>query len=185
MAGELREIDQALAAFLAEQRVFFVATAPTGAGGHVNCSPKGGDPLLVLGPTTVAWVDRFGSGVETVAHLRQNGRIVVMLCAFAGPPRIVRLHGRGRAVEPGDAEFAPLLQRCGGRRSGVRSIVVVEVARIANSCGFGVPLYDYRGERGRLAEWAEQKGEAGLRAYARAKNGASLDGLPALRRLDD
>ena len=181
--GVVAEIDAALAAFVAEQRVFFVATAPSGDGGHVNCSPKGGR-LHVLGAREVAYVDRVGSGAETIAHLRQNGRIVVMLCAFTGPPRIVRLHGRGTVIEPGDAAFAPLFAGLGEEALGVRSIVRVTVERIANSCGFGVPRYRLEGERDDMATWCAKKGQGGLRSYVRDKNATSIDGLPAVRRLD-
>lgn len=173
-------IDDALQAWLAEQRVFFVATAPSGDGGHVNCSPRGGDPLVVLDPTTVGWLDRTGSGIETAAHLRQNGRIVVMLCAFSGAPRIVRLHGRGEMLPRGTPAFTGLLPRFSGSPLGVRGIVRVAVSRISDSCGFGVPLHRYEGERDQLPAWAEKKGEAGIEAYVREKNARSLDGLPGL-----
>ena len=173
-------IDDDLRAWIGAQRMFFVATAPSGDGGHVNCSPKGGDPLVVLGPHEVAWLDRVGSGVETIAHLRQNGRICVMLCAFEGAPRIVRLHGRGEMLPRGSAGFAALLPRFSGPLLGVRGIVRVAVSRIGDSCGFGVPLYRYEGERDQLPAWAEKKGEAGLDAYVREKNARSLDGLPGL-----
>lgn len=173
-------LDDGLRSWLSAQRVFFVATAPSGDGGHVNCSPKGVDALQVLGPTTVAYVDRTGSGIETVAHVRENGRIVIMLCAFDGPPRIVRLHGRGHVVAAGDAEFAPLLARWQMPPLGVRAIVRVELSRIADSCGYGVPLLRYEGERELLGKWADKKGEAGITAYVRDKNAASIDGLPGL-----
>lgn len=173
-------IDDALGSWIAAQRLFFVATAPSGDGGHVNCSPKGGDPLLVLGPTSIAYLDRTGSGIETVAHVRQNARIVVMLCAFDGPPRIVRLHGRGEVLPAGSRGFADLLPRFPGPALGARAIVCIELTRISDSCGFGVPRYRYEGERAQLAAWAEKKGEAGVAAYVREKNAQSLDGLPGL-----
>ncbi|HEX6812733.1 MAG TPA: pyridoxamine 5'-phosphate oxidase family protein [Planctomycetota bacterium] len=173
-------LDADLQAWLAAQRMFFVATAPSGDGGHVNCSPKGGDPLRVLGPTTVAYVDRIGSGIETVAHVRQNGRITIMLCAFEGPPRIVRLYGKGEVISAGDPGFAPLLAQFGTGAFGVRTIVRVELSRIADSCGFGVPLLRFEGERELIGKWAEKKGEAGMAAYVREKNGSSIDGLPGI-----
>jgi hypothetical protein len=173
-------IDDDLRAWLASQRLFFVATAPSGDGGHVNCSPRGGDPLVVLGPSTVAWLDRVGSGVETIAHVRQNGRVVVMLCAFEGPPRIVRLYGRGTVLPVGTPEFDGLRADLAGPALGVRAIVRVELDRIGDSCGFGVPLYRYEGQRDTLAKWADKKGEAGVRDYVRAKNAHSIDGLPGL-----
>ncbi len=173
-------IDDALAAWLRAQHVFFVATAPSGDGGHVNCSPKGRDSFRVLGPTTVAYVDFTGSGVETAAHLRDNGRICLMFCAFEGPPRIVRLHGRGEVLTASHEEFAGLQQRLGGRRPGARAILRVELTRIADSCGFGVPRYRFEAERDELPKWAEQKGEQGVADYVRKKNAASIDGLPGL-----
>lgn len=173
-------IDDAMRAWIAAQRMFFVASAPSGDQGHINCSPKGGDALTVVGPTTVAYLDRVGSGIETVAHIRQNGRIVVMLTAFEGPPRIVRLHGRGRAVLPADAEFGSLRAHFPGPELGVRAIVVVEVTRVSDSCGFGVPLYRYEGEREQMSKWAEKKGADGVANYIREKNSVSLDGLPGI-----
>ena len=176
------EIDDRLREFIAAQRLFFVATAPSGDGGHVNCSPKGLDTFRVLGPRSVAYLDFAGSGVETIAHLRENGRIVVMFCAFDGPPRIVRLHGRGSSVEPGDAEFAALRAQFPAA-AGVRAVIRVEVARIGDSCGYGVPRYAYVEERDQLAAWAERKGEAAIEDYKREKNAASIDGIPGLRRV--
>jgi len=173
-------IDERLGAFLAAQHVFFVATAPSGEGGLVNLSPKGLDgTFAVLGPTTVAYLDLTGSGVETIAHLRQNGRITLMFCAFDGPPRIVRLQGRGEAVLAGDPRYDGLAARF-APRPGARAVVLVELERIADSCGFGVPLLAYRGDREQLDEWAARKGTDGLAAYQAERNGVSLDGLPGL-----
>ena len=174
------EIDERLHSFMTAQPCFFVATAPSGPGGHVNCSPKGLDTFRVLGPTTVAYLDYTGSGVETIAHLRENGRIVVMFCAFQGPPNIVRLHGRGAVVEPSDAGFGGLLAHFDAG-PGLRAIVRIEVTRISDSCGYGVPLLRYEGERDQLAAWAERKGDEGLAEYRREKNALSIDGLPGLR----
>lgn len=173
-------IDEDLAKFMAAQPVFFVASAPSGDGGHVNCSPKGGEGTFrVLGPLRAAYQDGTGSGAETAAHLRQNGRIVVMFCAFAGAPKIVRLHGRGHLAVPGDPEwdeldaaFPPLLGR--------RAFVVVDVERISTSCGYGVPLMTFRGQRPTMDKWAEAKGPDGLALYRAENNALSLDGLPAL-----
>jgi len=175
-------LDDSLMAFLAAQKMFFVASAPGGSDGHVNCSPKGLDSFRVLDPATVAYLDFVGSGVETIAHLRQNGRICVMFCAFDGPPKIVRLHGRGSVVEPTDVGFAGMISRFEPRpRAAVRSIVRVEVARVAESCGFGVPLYRHEGDREQMTAWCEKKGEKGVLDYQREKNVRSLDGLPGLR----
>lgn len=174
------EIDANLAGFMTSQPVFFVASAPSSADGHVNCSPKGGDGAFrVLGPRQVAYQDLTGSGAETAAHLRQNGRIVVMFCAFSGPPRIVRLHGRGQVVVRGDqrwAEFAAAFPDVPGRRA----FVVVDVSRVSTSCGHGVPVMAFEGHRDNLRKSAELKGEDGLEAYRAEKNAVSLDGLPAL-----
>lgn len=180
MAKTFPEIDERLRAFIDDQHVFFVASAPTGPGGHVNCSPKGLNTFEILGPTRVAYLDFVGSGAETIAHVRQNGRVVIMFCAFEGPPRIVRLHGRGEIVEPGDAEFEPLLARFESK-PGTRAIVCVDLARISDSCGYGVPLLEFKSERPQMIEWAERKKEAGLVTYQREHNASSLDGLPALR----
>jgi hypothetical protein len=161
-------IDTKLAAWIQAQRLFFVATAPNAAG-RVNLSPKGPiQTLRIVDEHTVEYDDHIGSGAETIAHLRENGRLVLMLCAFEGAPRIVRLHGRGevvRADDPGD---------------GVRGIIRLHVERISDSCGYGVPLMEYVGERPQRDLWIDRQGEHGLRDYVREKNAVSIDGLPAL-----
>jgi hypothetical protein len=180
MAKTFPGIDDKLAGFLADQPVFFVATAPTGADGHINLSPKGQrGTFRILDPKTVAYLDFVGSGIETVAHLRDNGRIVIMFCAFSGPPRIVRLHGRGEAVLPDDIGFSDLAG-CFPPLPGVRSVVKVSLDRVSDSCGFGVPLMTYDADRSQMAEWALRKGEEGLVAYQAQKNAISIDGLPGL-----
>jgi hypothetical protein len=175
-------IDERLGAWLERQPVFFVATAPLSADGHVNCSPKGNrDEFRVIGDRRVAYLDQTGSGIETVAHLRENGRIVIMFCAFDGPPRIVRLHGRGRPLLPDDETFGEAASRfpaSGG--VGVRSIIAVDVDRVSDSCGYGVPLMGFEAHRPTLDEWAERRGPDGVRKYWTEKNSASVDGLPAL-----
>ncbi len=173
------ELDERLSKFLRRQHVFFVATAPLAADGLVNLSPKGLDTFDVLGSRRVAYLDLTGSGVETIAHLRENGRIVVMFCAFDGPPRIVRLHGRGTVVVPGEHGFDHLVARFPSR-PGIRSVIDVEVTRIADSCGYAVPLMSFETERTRLDEWADKRGPAGLDVYRAEKNAESLDGLPGL-----
>jgi hypothetical protein len=180
MGRVFEEIDDELRAFIERQHVFFVATAPRSDAGHVNLSPKGLASLAILEPRTVAYLDLVGSGAETIAHLRENGRIALMFCAFEGPPRILRLHGRGEALEPGDADFESLESRFAARR-GTRAVIRVQVSRISDSCGYGVPLYRFEGERPQLDLWAERKGPQGLRDYQRRLNRESLDGLPALR----
>lgn len=174
-------IDAEVAGFLKKQKVFFVATAPLSAKGRVNLSPKGMDSFRVLDPRTFAYLDLTGSGVETVAHLRENGRITVMFCAFEGAPRILRLQGRGEALEPGDSGF-DALRALFPEFPGVRSVVKVAVDRVATSCGTGVPRMDFREERPQMIQWCEKLGPEGLRTYRREKNRRSLDGLPGLAR---
>ncbi len=178
--GKVHEgIYTALAGWIAAQRLFFVATAPSGAAGYVNCSPKGGDTLRVLGPREIAFMDGGGSGVETISHLRDNGRICVMLCAFEGSARILRLHGRGEVVDPLHADFAALLARFPPWPL-VRAIVRVHVTRVADSCGYGVPRYDYVAERTETAEYVAKASDATLRSHLLEHNRQGLDGLPAL-----
>jgi len=172
-------ISTELGEWIALQRVFFVATAPTGANGHINCSPKGGDSFRVLGEHEVAYLDMTGSGIETVAHLQENGRIVIMFCAFDGAPKIVRLHGRGEVIYPTHPNYT-LLAAEFPRHPGARTIIRVTVSRISGSCGFGVPRMDFVEARDELARWAEKKG-AGLAAYRSEKNQTSIDGLPGYR----
>ena len=174
-------IDSRLETFLLAQPVFFVATAPLSGDGHVSCSPKSNNgELAVFGGHTIAYLDRTGSGVETIAHLRENGRTVLMFCAFQGAPRIVRLHGRGRAVWREHESFAGLAARFkADSLTGARAVVVVDVDRIADSCGFGVPLMTFTSHRRELVGWADRKGEDGLVAYQREHNSLSLDGLRA------
>jgi Pyridoxamine 5'-phosphate oxidase len=166
-----------MAAFLARQPVFFVATAPSGSGGHVNLSPKGLGSLRVLSPTRLAYLDLTGSGNETSAHLLQNGRITLMACAFEGDPLILRVYGRGSVALPGSAEW-DALRGLFPPQLGERQLVLVDVARVQTSCGHGVPLMDLRGPRSLLVRWAEKKGTEGLVAYRKEKNVASVDGLP-------
>jgi hypothetical protein len=174
-------IDGQMAAFLTAQHIFFVGTAPLAADGHVNLSPKGHDTFRVVDPYTVAYLDLTGSGIETVAHLRENGRIVFCFCAFEGPPRIVRLHGRGEVLEPTATDFAKLRPLFPAELDGVRSIVRVELRRIADSCGYAVPLMRYEGDRRQLIAWTAKKGPEGVAGYQATRNRRSLDGLPGLK----
>jgi Pyridoxamine 5'-phosphate oxidase len=180
MGKVFSELTDELQAFIAAQQLFFVATAPLDATGHVNLSPKGLDTFRVLGPTTVAYLDLTGSGVETIAHLRENGRLTIMFCAFAGRPRIVRLHGTGRVIVPMSAEW-PTLSAHFPLLPGIRSIITLELDRIADSCGYSVPLYEFVGHRNQLLDWATKKGEDELAHYREQKNAASIDRLPGLR----
>ena len=173
------QIDSGLQAFIEAQRVFFVATAPLDATGHINLSPKGLDTFRVLGSNTVAYLDHVGSGAETIAHLKENRRIVVMLCAFEGAPRIVRLHGHGKVLEPQTPQFDQL-RPLFADGPPARAIILMTVNRISDSCGFAVPLYAFQDERPQLVAWAERKGAPGLRQYQAEKNATSIDGLPAV-----
>jgi Pyridoxamine 5'-phosphate oxidase len=190
MARTYDEITDHIREWLARQSMFFVATAPLTGDGHVNLSPKGPiGSLRVLDGRRVAYLDIGGSGAETIAHLRENGRIVVMLCAFEGPPRIVRFHGRGEAILPDDSRFEQLLDQAGFDDPSLpearRSIVVVDVTRVSDSCGYGVPLMSFEGLRNHheLAT-AKKLRTVGLDGYAKHRrevNAESLDGLSALR----
>lgn len=188
MAKVFERIDDKLRAFIEAQPVFFVATAPSGDGGHVNLSPKGGRNLFrVTGPLGFAYVDLMGSGIETIAHLRENGRIVIMFCAFDGPPKILRLHGVGRPVQQNDDGFGELLTTfdlADEQRRAVRSVITVEVTRVADSCGFVVPRMDYAGERDQLYRYADNRirklGPEAVLAYVSENNAESLDGLTGL-----
>lgn len=177
--GKLYEqIDENLAAWIAAQPVFFVGTAPLAAKGHLNVSPKGLDTLRILGPHRVAYLDLTGSGAETIAHLRENGRIVLMFCAFGGPPKIVRLHGIGSVVAATSPEWPELAARFPSFE-GVRAIMDIEVTRISDACGYGVPTFAESEQREALPRWAHTRGREGLRIYRREKNARSIDGLPA------
>jgi hypothetical protein len=180
MAKVFEEITEELADFIRRQRMFFVATAPLGAEGLVNLSPKGLDTFRILDPHTVAYLDLTGSGIETVAHLNENGRITFMFCAFEGRPRILRLQGSGEALEPGDVEFERLRPEF-PELPGARSIIRASVRRVADSCGYAVPLLEYRGERDQLIRYAETLGPERLRQAQRESNMKSVDGLPGLR----
>ncbi|SDJ00908.1 Pyridoxamine 5'-phosphate oxidase [Frankineae bacterium MT45] len=183
MGKTFSEIDQRLGEWMLAQPVYFVSTAPLAADGHVNVSPKGMDgTFAVLAPNRVAYLDYFGSGAETIAHLRENGRIVVMFCAFSGPPKIVRLHGRGRVIRPGEAEFAELRAHFGKERDlGVRSIIVIDTDRISDSCGYSVPKMEYVADRDILdLHQLKKPAEYYEDVYAGERNATSIDGLPAL-----
>jgi len=164
-------------AFIEKQKMFFVASAPLSAEGHVNLSPKGLDTFRVLSSNRVAYLDITGSGNETSAHLLENGRITFMFCAFDGPPLILRLYGKGHTVlpsQPSWQELSPLFEI----PLSTRQIIVADITKVQTSCGFGVPLYQYQDERDHADKWAEKKGEEGLRQYREEKNRVSIDGLP-------
>lgn len=179
MSQTFEQLDEDLIAFIGEQKMFFVATAPLSGDGSVNVSPKGYDTFVVLDARTVAYLDLGGSGAETMAHVRENGRITLMFCAFEGAPKILRLYGRGRAVALHDPEFPELLARFPGY-DRARAVIVVELTRIAESCGWSIPFYDYRGERDQLRRWIEHRPIDEWTARRYASNAQSIDGLPAL-----
>lgn len=186
-------LDESLTNWIMAQRLMFVATAPNDPNGHVNVSPKGlMDTFRILDESTVAYLDLLGSGIETVAHLRENGRIVIMFCAFEGAPKVLRLHGRGRTVQPHNLEFTSLLKAFdldSDLERTLRSIIVVNVTRISDSCGFVVPRMEYVEERDTLFRWAEhqhqREGDGWAAKYQQANNLHSIDGLPGMDLSDD
>ena len=179
MGKDYQEIDESLQRWIEHQKLFFVATAPRADDGLINCSPKGLDGLRVTGPREMVYADMGGSGIETVAHLKENGRIVIMLCAFDGPPKIFRFYGKGRVLEPGDAGFEDFV-RLFPHIQTIRNFIVVDVERIRDACGYGVPTYEFRNERESLQNWYDSQSEEDIAEYRAEKNAASLDGLPGL-----
>ena len=171
------ELDQEMVDWIGRQKIFFVASAPLAESGHINLSPKGGDTLRVLSPNVVVYQDFTGSGIETMAHIRENGRLVIMFCAFEGAPQIIRLYGQGEVVTPKHKDFADLAQLF-PQKAGVRSYIRLKADRVTSSCGFGVPFYSYVGERDVLDKWCVQKGPEALEEYRQMKNRQSIDGLP-------
>ena len=179
MGKSYEVLDDKLTAFIQAQKMFFVATAPLSQGGQVNVSPKGYDCFKILGPTTVAYLDLGGSGIETLAHLRENGRITLMFCAFKGKANIVRLYGTGTAVnfdEPGFEQALAMFPNF----DRARSIITINITRIADSCGFGVPFYDFVGEREQLLRSANHRSEEDWKEYRYMRNPKSIDGLEGL-----
>ena len=179
MGKEFAAIDGRIQRWIERQHLFFVSTAPLAPDGRVNCSPKGISGLRVLGPQQLAYADIGGSGIETVAHLKENGRICVMLCAFDGPPKIFRFYGQGRSVESHDPEFDELEPLFPGMPA-IRNFIVVDVECIRDSCGYGVPTYTFDAERESLKNWSDAKTEKEIEDYRREKNALSLDGLKGL-----
>ena len=179
-------IDDKIAAFIEAQKLFFVATAPLDEDGHVNVSPKGYESFAILGPNRVAWLDIGGSGIETLAHLKENGRITIMFCAFEGAANILRLYGTGEAVQFDDSRFPELLEHFPAFDKA-RAIVVVEVNRVADSCGWGVPFYEFQGERDQLKRYADNPNRSAddwAEKY-RTANAESIDGLPGIARTSE
>jgi len=180
MGHTYERIDPELAEWIEAQRLFFVATAPSGAEGHINASPKGHDTFRILGPLQVGYLDLTGSGAETIAHLRENGRVTLVFCAFEGAPKIVRLYGTGRVLTPESEEWATLRPRF-PEHPGARTLILIDVTRVSDACGYGVPRFEFAEERDTLEKWAEQKGRHGVEAYRTKMNQRSIDGLDALR----
>ena len=177
MAKQFSHIESAHAAFIAEQHIFFTASAA--ATGRINISPRGADAFRVLNPNTVAYLDQTGSGNETAAHLRASGRLTIMFCGFENVPMILRLYGRGRSLWRGTPEYAALLETAFGNEEapGARQIICLDVEMVQTSCGYGAPLFDFKEERPTLRRWAENQGEDGVAAYWRQKNVYSIDGF--------
>jgi hypothetical protein len=179
MGKVYKNISSELGRWIRNQHVFFVATAPLTPDGHINCSPKGGDSFRIIDSLSVVYQDFTGSGVETIAHIKENKRMVIMFCAFKGPPKIVRLHGQGEAILPGHPEFQTLANLF-SEDPGMRAIIRLRVSRISDSCGYGVPFFDFRGERESLEKWASSKGPVALEAYRKENNECSIDDLPGI-----
>jgi hypothetical protein len=177
MAAVHPAITPELAAFICAQRIFFVATAPLAAAGRVNLSPKGLDTFRILAPDRVAYLDLTGSGNETSAHVAENGRITFMFCAFDGKPLILRLYGRGRVILPDAADWPEIAAQF-PPHAGARQAILADITRVQTSCGFGLPLLEYRGERDALPRWAQSKGEPALDEYRRKHNARTIDGQP-------
>lgn len=175
MAKFYPALTEELTEFIRAQHLFFTASAT--ADSRINLSPKGLQTLCILSPTRVAYLDLTGSGAETAAHMRADGRLTLMFCSFEGPPLILRLYGKGTLVRPNDAAWENLY-RGFPPIPGARQVVVLDIESLQTSCGFGVPRYEFRGERDALVSWAEKKGAAGLRQYRAEKNRISIDGLP-------
>lgn len=171
-------IEPELAEWIGRQKIFFVGSAPLSGEGHVNISPKGGEAFRVLGPLEVAYQDYTGSGAETAAHVRENGRIVIMFCAFEGGPKIVRLHGKAVMLTAGDAKFSEMVSLF-PPNAGTRAIFHVTLDRVTDSCGFSVPFFDFKEPRETLDKWSANQGPEKIVEYRAKKNVRSIDGLPA------
>ena len=172
------EISDVHQKFISEQRIFFVSSSLLDEDSHVNLSPKGLDSFRVLSPNRVGYMDLISSGNETSAHMLDNGRVTIMFCSFEGPPNILRLYGTGSTVLPDQPEWEELAPNFEIHPS-TRQLIVANISLVQTSCGFGVPLYEYKGERDVHFKWAEELGETGLNAYRNKHNLKSLDGLPS------
>jgi Pyridoxamine 5'-phosphate oxidase len=178
MGRKYETFTEPISTFIAAQPMFFVATAPLSSNGHVNLSPKGADTLRVTGPNTIVYADMVGSAAETIGHLRENGRITIMWCSFGSTPRILRAYGRGEYMVEGDPDFAEMA-RLFPTYKALRALIRITVDRIADSCGFGVPVMDLVGQRPRMIEWGDRKTTDELQSYMQENNTTTIDGLPA------
>lgn len=178
MAKQFSSIDDRLRDFIARQHIFFTASAASNS--RVNLSPRETLCLRIISPNTAIYLDRTGSGNETSAHMKADGRLTIMFCAMEGPPMILRLYGRGRIIHRPSPEYRELLHTHydGDEPLGARQIVWLDIDLVQTSCGFGVPLFSYEGERPSLDNWANAKGPDGIEEYWREKNIVSMDGLP-------
>lgn len=179
MSKPNNSISQELKAWIEKQKIFFVSTAPLSENGHVNCSPKGLDSLRVLNEHCVAYQDLVGSGIETIAHIQENKRLTIMFCAFDGPPKIIRLYGHGEVITPDHEQFSEM-QAMFKPHAGTRAYIKLNIHRINDSCGYSVPLYEFKKDRDVLDKWVAHKGQDGIRQYIKENNQKSLDGLTGL-----
>jgi len=179
MGKEYEQIDEQINRWINRQKLFFVATAPKDINGMVNCSPKGLDTLRVLNPNQLAYLDFPGSGVETIAHIRENKRLTIMMCAFDGPPKIFRFHGHGDIIDPNHTDFETL-SKLYDTDLPYRAIIRLDIKRISDSCGYGVPLYEYKEERNSMQKMVSNFGAEKLSTELKEINRQSVDGLPGL-----
>ena len=179
MGKVYEKIEPHIKEFIQKQRMFFVSTAPLSAEGLVNVSPKGWDSIRFIDDHTVAYIDLTGSGIETIAHVKENRRITLLFCAFEGPPKLVRLQGKGTIHEKSSDEFQDLLPLFPEYPSA-RAIIKIDLTRVSDSCGYTVPFYEYKGERDTMNKWLDRKGVENLEDYHKEKNSHSLDGLKGL-----
>lgn len=177
MAKFFDKIDERISKFIGKQQMFFTASAPLSSDGRVNLSPKGIDTFRILDDSTVCYLDLTGSGNETAAHISENGRLTIMFCSFAGAPLILRLYGKGEVVGQNSEKWNELSALFRGF-PGTRQIIVLHVESLQTSCGYGVPVYEFKEQRKQLIQWAERKGEDGIETYWRNNNQTSIDGLP-------
>lgn len=179
MKQDYGSISPRIADFMKSQKIFFVATSPLSENGHVNVSPKGYDTFQIIDEKTVAYLDLSGSGVETIAHIRENNRITVLFCAFEGSPKIIRLYGKGTVITKNSPFFDEHIDRF-PKYSGARAVILIDVIKVSGSCGFSIPIYKFISERDQLIKWSEKRGEDWIKDYQKTNNTVSIDSIPAL-----